>query len=114
MKLDDIAGRTAFITGGAQGIGLGIARALAAGGARVAIADIDTDALEVAEHELSVAATAMAVRLEEGDNPPGMCPECPQGGTAFLRVVAEVDDHSDVRVAGADDIEPAGEALKTR
>ncbi len=67
MKLDDIAGRTAFITGGAQGIGLGIARALAAAGARVVIADIDTDALEVAEHELSAAATAMAVRLDVRD-----------------------------------------------
>ena len=55
VNLDDIAGRTAFITGGAQGIGLGIARALAAAGAKVAIADIDGDALDVAEHELAAA-----------------------------------------------------------
>lgn len=38
---DDLAGRTAFITGGAQGIGLGIARSLARRGVKVALADID-------------------------------------------------------------------------
>ncbi len=67
MKLDDIAGRTAFITGGAQGIGLGIARALAAAGAKVVIADINADALAVAEHELAAATTVMAVTLDVRD-----------------------------------------------
>ena len=67
MNLDDIAGRTAFITGGAQGIGLGIARALAAAGARVAIADIDVDALDAAGRELATATTAMAVTLDVRD-----------------------------------------------
>jgi NAD(P)-dependent dehydrogenase (short-subunit alcohol dehydrogenase family) len=67
VNLDDIAGRTAFVTGGAQGIGLGIARALAAAGAKVAIADIDADALAVAEHELAGATTAMAVTLDVRD-----------------------------------------------
>ena len=67
MNLDDIAGRTAFITGGAQGIGLGIARALAAAGAKVAIADIDVDALDAAGRELATATTAMAVTLDVRD-----------------------------------------------
>ena len=67
MKLEDIADRTAFITGGAQGIGLGIARALAAAGARVAIADINADALAVAEHELAATTTTMAVTLDVRD-----------------------------------------------
>jgi NAD(P)-dependent dehydrogenase (short-subunit alcohol dehydrogenase family) len=38
--MDDFAGRTAFITGGANGIGLGLARALLDEGCKVAIADI--------------------------------------------------------------------------
>jgi len=46
--MKDIAGRTAFITGGANGIGLGLARALLAEGAKVAIADIRQDAIDSA------------------------------------------------------------------
>jgi NAD(P)-dependent dehydrogenase (short-subunit alcohol dehydrogenase family) len=48
-----LQGRTAFITGGAQGIGLGIARALAARGVNLALADIDEAALAVTKAELS-------------------------------------------------------------
>lgn len=44
--MKDFAGRTAFITGGASGIGLGLARALLAEGAKVAIADIRQDAID--------------------------------------------------------------------
>ncbi|MBU6267289.1 MAG: SDR family NAD(P)-dependent oxidoreductase [Sphingomonadales bacterium] len=43
-----IAGKTAFVTGGASGIGLAIGRSLAARGCRVALADIDRDALDAA------------------------------------------------------------------
>jgi NAD(P)-dependent dehydrogenase (short-subunit alcohol dehydrogenase family) len=42
----DLSGKTAFITGGATGIGRGIAEAMSAVGMRVAIADIDLQALE--------------------------------------------------------------------
>jgi len=48
----DIKGRTAFITGGANGIGLGIARACARAGVKLALADLDTDALAAAKAEL--------------------------------------------------------------
>lgn len=50
--MKDIAGRTAFITGGAQGIGLGIARRLAREGVNLALVDIDADALKRALDEL--------------------------------------------------------------
>jgi NAD(P)-dependent dehydrogenase (short-subunit alcohol dehydrogenase family) len=43
--MKDLAGRTAFVTGGANGIGLGLARALLAEGCKVAIADIREDAI---------------------------------------------------------------------
>ena len=42
----DFAGRTAFVTGGANGIGIGLVRALLAEGAKVAIADIRDDHIE--------------------------------------------------------------------
>jgi len=46
--MKDISGKTAFITGGASGIGLGMAKAFAAAGMRVVIADIRKDHLDEA------------------------------------------------------------------
>ncbi|WP_344199534.1 SDR family NAD(P)-dependent oxidoreductase, partial [Aeromicrobium alkaliterrae] len=43
MTVFDLTGRTALVTGGAQGLGLGMATALAAAGARVVIGDVQTD-----------------------------------------------------------------------
>ena len=65
--MDDFAGRTAFVTGGAQGIGLGIARALARQGASLALADINTDALATAEKELSRLTDVTTVELDVRD-----------------------------------------------
>lgn len=44
--MKDFAGRTAFVTGGANGVGLGIVRALLNEGVKVAIADIRQDAID--------------------------------------------------------------------
>jgi NAD(P)-dependent dehydrogenase (short-subunit alcohol dehydrogenase family) len=52
-NMDRIDEETAFITGGARGIGLGIARALGRAGAKLALADIDRAALGAAKSELS-------------------------------------------------------------
>jgi NAD(P)-dependent dehydrogenase (short-subunit alcohol dehydrogenase family) len=50
--MTEVQGRTALITGGANGIGLGIARAFGRAGAKLALADIDAAALERAREEL--------------------------------------------------------------
>jgi len=48
MPIDRIDGKTAFITGGASGIGLGIAKVLVARGARVVLADLRQDHIDAA------------------------------------------------------------------
>lgn len=48
----DLEGRVAIVTGAARGIGLAIARRLAAGGAAVCLTDLDGDALDAARREL--------------------------------------------------------------
>lgn len=53
--------RTAVITGGASGIGLGLAKRLAAQGTRVVLADIEHDRANAAALEIGGAATAMKV-----------------------------------------------------
>ena len=49
----DIAGKVAIVTGAASGVGLGIATALAEAGAKVALADIQKEAVEQAAHGLA-------------------------------------------------------------
>jgi NAD(P)-dependent dehydrogenase (short-subunit alcohol dehydrogenase family) len=46
--MKDFAGRTAFVTGGAHGVGIGLVRALLAQGCNVAIADIRPASIEAA------------------------------------------------------------------
>lgn len=62
--MQNVSGKTAFITGGASGIGLGIAKALLGAGMRVAIADIRDDHLAEASAELNGGDTVMAVKLD--------------------------------------------------
>jgi NAD(P)-dependent dehydrogenase (short-subunit alcohol dehydrogenase family) len=65
--MEDLAGRAAFITGGAQGIGRGIALALAEAGVRIAIADIDQAKLDATVRELSERTDAIAIGLDVRD-----------------------------------------------
>lgn len=59
----DVSNKVAFITGGATGIGLGIARAFAARGAKIMLADIDDAGLAAAAAELSGAGADVATVL---------------------------------------------------
>lgn len=56
--------KVAVITGGAQGIGLAIARTLAAEGARIVIGDIDPEAATRAAQELGGPGQAMGMRCD--------------------------------------------------
>ncbi|MGW6936982.1 SDR family NAD(P)-dependent oxidoreductase [Lentzea sp. NPDC054927] len=60
-------GTVAFITGGARGIGLGIARALGRRGVRLALADIDETALAGSAEELSRVTAVETYRLDVRD-----------------------------------------------
>jgi len=62
------AGQAAFVTGAASGIGLGIARALVAAGAKVALADVDARRLADIAADLTAAGGAVIdVPLDVGD-----------------------------------------------
>jgi NAD(P)-dependent dehydrogenase (short-subunit alcohol dehydrogenase family) len=64
----DLAGRVAVVTGGASGIGLGIAHACAAAGMRVVLADVNTDRLEDAAARIDASgADVLAVPTDVRD-----------------------------------------------
>jgi NAD(P)-dependent dehydrogenase (short-subunit alcohol dehydrogenase family) len=65
--MTDVAGRTAFITGGANGIGLGIARAFASAGAKLGLVDLDAEALARAKVELSAITPTEVFQLDVRD-----------------------------------------------
>lgn len=67
--MTELAGRTAFVTGGANGIGLGLASALLDEGCNVAIADIRPESIEQAVSTLGsdhVIGIELDVRSREG------------------------------------------------
>ncbi|MFI7340478.1 SDR family NAD(P)-dependent oxidoreductase [Streptomyces sp. NPDC050085] len=64
----EFAGRTAFVTGAASGIGLAVARRLAAGGAAVAVVDRDPEGAAKAAAELTATgAHAIALTVDVTD-----------------------------------------------
>ncbi len=67
MDTTEFEGQTAVVTGGAQGIGKAICQRLMAGGARIAIWDLDTGLAEAAAEELSGDGDAVAVAVDVTD-----------------------------------------------
>ena len=79
----DLTGKTALVTGGNRGIGLGMAQALAASGANVAIWGRGEDANAAAAETLNSlgAGTAKAWKVDVGNE------------DAVVQAMAEVDAH---------------------
>ncbi|HEX7007918.1 MAG TPA: SDR family NAD(P)-dependent oxidoreductase [Alphaproteobacteria bacterium] len=66
--MKDLVGKTAFVTGAASGIGRGMARAFARAGMKVALADIQGEAVEAACAEIAATgAKAIALALDVSD-----------------------------------------------
>ncbi|WP_310637320.1 GolD/DthD family dehydrogenase [Delftia acidovorans] len=98
----DFDGRTALVTGGAGGIGLAIARQLAAGGARVALLDLERQALDVAAASLAEPRPHLALEVDVTR---------PAGVEQAVATVLEATGRIDILVnsAGVALLEPAGE-----
>lgn len=65
MNTYDLAGQVAVVTGGAQGIGLAVARRLAAGGARVLLWDMDADLARASAETLGGGAEGHGVNVTD-------------------------------------------------
>ncbi len=65
--MQDLPGKTAFVTGGASGIGLGIAKALLGAGMNVVVADIRPDHLAAATLELGSLPSVLTLELDVTD-----------------------------------------------
>jgi NAD(P)-dependent dehydrogenase (short-subunit alcohol dehydrogenase family) len=66
--MKELAGKVAYVTGAANGIGLGIARALAKEGVHVALADIEREGIERAAHAVeALGVRTLALPLDVSD-----------------------------------------------
>ena len=65
--MQHLQGKTAFVTGGASGIGLGIAKVLLGAGMRVVIADVRQDHLDGAVAEMAGGDDVLALKLDVTD-----------------------------------------------
>src|SRR5579863_10119968 len=65
--MQNLPGKTAFVTGGASGIGLGIAKALLGARMNVVIADVRGDHLQAAMAELGSPGNILALKLDVTD-----------------------------------------------
>jgi len=86
MKLFDLNGKTALITGSSQGIGFALARGLSSAGASIVLNGRDKEKLENAANELR------------------------QGGASVVTSAFDVTDHSAVRAA-VDGLEAGGTSI---
>jgi NAD(P)-dependent dehydrogenase (short-subunit alcohol dehydrogenase family) len=68
----ELAGKIAVVTGAASGIGLGVARALSQAGMRIALLDIQRDALDRARRQLSGGGAQVLAAVVDVSSPESM------------------------------------------
>ena len=63
--MKEVSGKAAFITGGASGLGLAMAKSFSGAGMKVAIADVQEDALVAAQKNFSESnAEVIAIQVD--------------------------------------------------
>lgn len=77
------AGESAFVTGAASGIGLGITRALIDGGAKVALTDIDGERLDEVARELTAGGAEVTTVVLDVSDPAGWAAAADQAEAAI-------------------------------
>ncbi len=98
----DVTGKTAFITGGASGMGLAMARSFAKAGMKVVITDIEQAALDAVEAEFEASnAEFLTLRLDVTDRE-GM-EQAAEAAEARFGKVHVVCNNAGVAVGGAID-----------
>lgn len=101
--MQELRGQGAIVTGGATGIGLAIARALADAGARVAVADLDAAGAERAASEIGRGSIGVAIDVRKRDSVEdalaaiaerlgGYQILCANAGVSTMNLVADLTD----------------------
>lgn len=93
MNLNDLNGKTAIVTGAAQGLSQGMAEGLMEAGAKVCIIDINPKALETAKFYSDKGFECCAVISDLGNDD--------TRETDFLKAVEKLGGHLDILVNGA-------------
>ena len=113
---EDLTGKVALITGGSRGLGLAIARELAAEGCRIAICARDVDELDRAARELETShPEVLALTCDVGDQ--AAVDEMVErvlarfGQIDILVTVAGIIEVADARILGADDFRRAMDTM---
>jgi NAD(P)-dependent dehydrogenase (short-subunit alcohol dehydrogenase family) len=105
----DLKGKSIFISGGASGIGLGVARAFAGQGCNVAIGDLDAEAARAAAEALEARGVkAVAVPLDVARRESWM--QAAEAAEAALGPISLV--HSNAGVGGAPVDTPEGRLME--
>ena len=93
MKLNDLTGKTAIVTGAAQGLSCGMAEGLMEAGAKVCIMDINQKAEETAKQYVEKGYECEAVITDLGNDE--------TREAAFSQAVEKLGGHLDILVNGA-------------
>jgi NADP-dependent 3-hydroxy acid dehydrogenase YdfG len=100
--MKDVVGKVAFITGGASGMGLAMARSFTAAGMKVVVADVEQAALDAVEEEFAdTNASVLCMRVDVTDR--AAMTAAAEASVAHFGKVHVVVNNAGVAVGGAMD-----------